>query len=385
MDPVPTPPDGSHWDRLSLTCPLQDVTAELLASLADTDVLLAPLLQTCWSLALHDASSRPVGKLSLEIQEDKIDDVSCYLVLLTVSAQVPHAVTVKPGTWSLQLVAHVSGTLDTIQERLVVAAGKRFRQARSVWQVDGEYLVQLATSGTDVEPAQPQTFVVPKADCPGLLFQGAELIMHLLVALHLDATLLSVPEIFQYHVLTPDWTLHQVTLQSDPPSTHLFRSRARKLVGIWLTDPAGAPPSTPPTRPSMFLLAPPGAQLYFDHAHNLDLTFICGIWGCLTAETAMASDTSAGAAAGVGIATAEEGGEAKSHAHPADLPDFGGEIELQSKFFEFKSKEEASFQSLLAKRPELSQVLTDFTRALLAKKPADVLAFAKEYFAVDAD
>ncbi|KNE62143.1 hypothetical protein AMAG_07388 [Allomyces macrogynus ATCC 38327] len=383
MDPAPTPPDGGQWDQLTLACPLQDVAAELLASLADTDVLLAPLLQTCWSLALHDAGSRPVGKLSLEIQEDKVDDVPCYLVLLTVSAHLPHAATAKPETWSLQLVAHVSGTLDTIQEKLVVAAGKRFRQARSVWQVDDEYLVQLTTSGTDVEPAQPQTFVVPKAKCPGLLFQGAELIMHLLVALHLDATLLSVPEIFQYHVLTLDWTLHQVTLQSDPPSTHLFRGRARKLVGIWLTDPAGSP-NTTPTRPSMFLLAPPGAQLYFDHAHNLDLMFICGIWGCLTAEPATVSDTSAGAS-GVGIATAEEDEEAKPHAHPADLPDFGGEIELQSKFFEFKSKEEASFQSLLATRPELSQVLTDFTRALLAKKPTDVLAFAKEYFTVDAD
>ncbi|KAJ3364994.1 hypothetical protein GGF32_000652 [Allomyces javanicus] len=385
MDPAPTPPGGSQWDRLTLACPLQDVTAELLASLADTDVLLAPLLQTCWSLALHDAASRPVGKLSLEIQEDKLDDVPCYLVLLTVSAHMPHAATAKPETWSLQLVAHVSGTLDTIQEKLVVAAGKRFRQARSVWQVDGEYLVQLTTSGTDVEPAQPQTFVVPKPDCPGLLFQGAELIMHLLVALHLDATLLSVPEIFQYHVLMPDWTLHQVTLRSDPPSTHLFHGRARKLVGIWLTDPAGSPPKTPPTRPSMFHLAPPGAQLYFDHAHDLDLTFICGIWGCLTAEPSAVSDAIGGNAAVVGVAVAEEGREAKPHAHPADLPDFGGEIELQSKFFEFKSKEEASFQSLLAKRPELSQVLTDFTRALLAGKPADVLAFAKEYFAVDVD
>ncbi|KNE63111.1 hypothetical protein AMAG_08277 [Allomyces macrogynus ATCC 38327] len=385
MDPAPTPPDGGQWDRLALACPLQDVTSELLASLADTDVLLAPLLQTCWSLALHDAVSKPVGKLSLEIQEDKVGDVPCYLVLLTVSAHVPHAATAKPEIWSLQLVAHVSSTLDTIQEKLLVAAGKRFRQARSVWQVDGEYLVQLTTSGTDFESAQPQTFIVPKTDCPGLLFQGAELIMHLLVALHLDATLLSVPEIFQYHVLTPDWTLHQVTLQSDPPSTHLFRGRARKLVGIWLTDPAGSPSNAAPTRPSMFLLAPPGAQLYFDHARDLDLTFICGVWGCLTAEPSAAPVASAGAVVAVGAAVAEEGGEAKPQAHPADLPDFGGEIELQSKFFEFKSKEEASFQSLLAKRPELSQVLTDFTRALLAKKPVDVLAFAMEYFAVVVD
>nr|AIC07011.1 putative carotenoid dioxygenase [Blastocladiella emersonii] len=46
------------------------------------------------------------------------------------------------------------------------------------------------------------------------------------------------------------------------------------------------------------------------------------------------------------------------------------------------NQEEDQLQAMLARRPELCEMLADFVRSLLVKKPDDVYAFARDYFAL---
>ncbi|KAI9179837.1 hypothetical protein H9P43_005168 [Blastocladiella emersonii ATCC 22665] len=220
---------------------------------------------------------------------------------------------------------------------------------------DGEDLVESTS-----------TVVVDQLACPGLLFSGSELVFLLLVAMHLESNALSVPEFFPAHTYEAQRAV-PVTLTSDPVATHVIGGRARRLVGIKVVRESAAD--------SPLSLLADGTQLYFGLASAAaDLVAVArfaGIAG-LTAEPVVGAGRTASATA-----------RGKTHApHPADQPDFGGEIELQSMFHEIKNQEEDQLQAMLARRPELCEMLADFVRSLLVKKPDDVYAFARDYFAL---
>jgi len=63
-----------------------------------------------------------------------------------------------------------------------------------------------------------------------------------------------------------------------------------------------------------------------------------------------------------------------------NLDDFSGDIELLSKFKEEKESLATAYQKYVNEHPELKDILTDFLRLVLHRKPDDVYAFSKSYF-----
>ncbi|KAI9221223.1 hypothetical protein BC828DRAFT_405101 [Blastocladiella britannica] len=236
-------------------------------------------------------------------------------------------------------------------------------------------------------------------DChssPGMLFAGAELVFLLLVALHSQTSGSSAAEQFQASAYGSTRALG-LAFTSDPATLHLVGGRAQTLHGVQVErELAGNPVD------DLGAVAN-GVQVYFPRTIHLaaSQTSSASTGGGHTRGRSSRGRRLRGVQRGLevvavakvaGIAgviaersqkdaelDAEQLGTA-TQVHAADMPDFGGAIEMQSMFFDLKSNEEARLRALVAKRPEITAMLTDFMRAVLVRKPDDVYKFASEFF-----